>query len=85
MHTPEQVSENYLALQLGKIERTLLWLESNTPVEPDMDVTDAALAAALSYLDLRWDQPWRDGHPNLAHWLTAFAQRHPWFDQIKPH
>ena len=50
MHAPEQVSENYLALQLGKIERTLLWLESNTPVEPGMDVADAALAAALSYL-----------------------------------
>ena len=50
-----------------------------------MDVADAALAAALSYLDLRWDRPWRDGHPNLAHWLAVFAQRHPWFDQIKPH
>ena len=85
MRTPEQISENYLALQLGKIERTLLWLESNTPVEPGMDVADAALAAALSYLDLRWDQPWRESHPNLAQWLAAFAQRHPWFDQIKPH
>ena len=62
MHTPEQISENYLAPQLGKIERTLLWLESNTPVEPGMDIADAALAAALSYLDLRWDQPWRNGH-----------------------
>ena len=85
MHTPEQVSENYLALQLGKIQRTLAWLESNTADEPGQDVADAALAAALSYLDLRWDQPWRDGQPNLAQWLAAFAQRHPWFDQIKPH
>ena len=85
MHTPEQVSENYLALQLGKIQRTLAWLESNSAAEPGDDVADAALAAALSYLDLRWDQPWRESHPNLAQWLAAFAQRHSWFDQIKPH
>ena len=85
MHTPEQVSENYLALQLGKIQRTLAWLESNTADQPGQDVADAALAAALSYLDLRWDQPWRESHPNLAQWLAEFAQRHPWFDQIKPH
>ena len=85
MHTPEQVSENYLALQLGKVHRTLAWLDSNSAAEPGQDVADAALAAALSYLDLRWDQPWRDSHPNLAQWLALFAQRHPWFDQIKPH
>lgn len=85
MHTPQQIAENYLALQLGKIQRTLDWLESNTADEPGKDVADAALAAALSYLDLRWQQAWRDSHPHLAQWLAVFAQRHPWFDQIKPH
>ena len=85
MHAPEQVSDNYLALQLGKIHRTLAWLESNSAAEPGQDVADAALAAALSYLDLRWDQPWRDSHPNLTKWLALFAQRHPWFEQVKPH
>src|SRR5690606_16456073 len=43
-----------------------------------------ALAAALSYIDLRFgDRDWRSGRPELAAWLVEFARRFPEYPALK--
>ncbi len=38
-----------------------------------------ALAAALGYLDLRFEGRWRQAHPKLVRWLEDFEGRVPAF------
>lgn len=83
MHASEHQSEKWLTMQHRKIEQALAALEvSDTPASDSM--AGAALAAALSYLDLRLSDQWRAEHANLAAWLADFSNRYPWFERIKP-
>ncbi len=50
----------------------------------DADVGTLSVAVTLGYMDLRWaDEAWRDGHPALAGWYAAFADR-PSLKQTDP-
>jgi glutathione S-transferase len=42
-------------------------------------IGELALAAALGYLDLRFESAWRDTPPTLVAWLDDFARRVPSF------
>lgn len=64
------------AYQAAKVDRGLAHFEANTPPHPSShkDVTAGALtlACTLGYLDLRFGGEWRQNHPKLVAWLTAF-------------
>ena len=72
----------WLAHQAGKVERALDAFERMTPEGP-RTVADVALACALGYLDLRFAGTWRDGHPRLVAWLSAFAAEVPSFEATR--
>lgn len=76
-------SPSWLERQRGKIERALAHLESAPPPIEPITVGSIALAAALGYLDLRFDGLWRKDHPALAAWLADFAARVPAFDETR--
>jgi glutathione S-transferase len=73
---------DWLDLQQGKIDRALDQLEAAPPQGP-RTAGDAALAAALGYLDLRFEGAWRARRPKLVAWLEAFAAETPAFDATK--
>ena len=73
-------SPTWAAYQAGKVERALATLEGAPPTGT-IDIGHVALACALGYLDLRYEQAWRAGHPALAAWLAAFAAAVPAFDR----
>ncbi|WP_050747704.1 glutathione S-transferase C-terminal domain-containing protein [Sodalis glossinidius] len=63
--------------------RALDYAESHytlTPVAETLHVGEIALAAALGYLDLRFEGAWRQRYPKLVTWLTLFRQALPAFD-----
>jgi len=74
--------EAFIELQQGKIDRALKALEA-APPQGAVDIGHIALAAALGYLDLRFEGAWRAGHPRLVAWLDAFAKNTPSFETTK--
>ncbi len=73
----QQSSEWYEALWL-KVARGLDALESRwmAHLAGPLDAGQIAVACALGYLDLRYDERgWRGGHPALAAWYARFAER----------
>jgi glutathione S-transferase len=71
-----------IALQQGKIDRALAYLDAAPPQGP-VDIGHIALACALGYLDLRFEGAWRADHPNLVSWLQDFADKVHAFDATK--
>lgn len=66
---------DWISGQWDKINTTLAHFEAN-PMGARVDIGATTLAAALSYIDLRFaEHDWRAGHPGLAAWYAAFAQR----------
>lgn len=64
--------------QWAKIARALDALEGRWMghLNGPLDMGQIAVACALSYLDFRHDvRNWRAGHPKLASWHEAFAER----------
>ena len=86
-YRPEtHVVASWLAHQQGKVDRTLEFIAQEPPV-PGADgphIGEITLAAALGYLDLRFEGEWRSAHPTLAVWLADFAQRVPSFARTAP-
>ncbi len=72
--------------QQGKVERALDAFAAQAPVQRDAGphIGEIALAAALGYLDFRFDGRWRVTHPSLAPWLSDFACRVPAFERTAP-
>jgi glutathione S-transferase len=70
-------SVSYLALQKQKMANAVDALEKEAPsFGSGIDIGLIAIACALGYLDFRYAaDAWRNGHPNLAKWYDAFAQR----------
>jgi glutathione S-transferase len=75
-HTPEGVSQKWLAHQQGKIDAAVDKLEGEPPAGP-VDVGQIALVCALEFLDKRNEGRWRAGHPKLVAWLENFARTVP--------
>lgn len=78
------VHQPWLDRQATKVSRTLAALESSTPATGAVDVGTIALACGLAYLDFRFDGAWRNDHPNLVAWLSAFESAVPAFDKTRP-
>lgn len=76
----ERREQKWLDHQQGKIDRALAVAEStlSTPA-PTFHIGHVALAAALGYLDLRFEGRWRQAHPKLVRWLEDFEGRVPAF------
>ncbi len=70
----EAARDTWMERQKGIVARAVSQLESDPP-HKHMDIGSIAVACALGYLDFRYaDEPWRDGHPRLTAWYSAFAQ-----------
>jgi glutathione S-transferase len=66
---------DWISGQWNKIATTLAHFEAHPPGKR-VDIGSITLAAALSYLDLRFaDFAWRSKHPALAAWYAGFAER----------
>jgi glutathione S-transferase len=76
-------SANWVAHQGGKVERGLAFFEANPPDGRAKTVDAIALAAALGYLDLRFEGAWRTSHPRLVGWLETFAADVPSFEATR--
>jgi len=70
-------SVSYLALQKQKMANAVDALEKEAASFGNgIDIGLIAIACALAYLDFRYAaDAWRNGHPDLAKWYDAFAQR----------
>ena len=70
----EEARDAWIARQKGIIARAVAQLEADPP-HRHVDIGSIAVACALGYLDFRFaDEPWREGHPRLTAWYSAFAQ-----------
>ncbi|MEL6979921.1 MAG: glutathione S-transferase N-terminal domain-containing protein [Pseudomonadota bacterium] len=71
LHWPE-----WLDIQWGKVVSALDWAETRALAADRFDLGDAALAAALPYLDFRFpDRDWRIGRPALTGWWDGVRAR----------
>ena len=79
----EPARDKVLAVQKGKITRSLDFLEADIPSQ-HVDIGTLAVACALGYLDFRFAaEPWRDGRPKLTAWYEAML-KHPCLAQTMP-
>ena len=77
---PEMRVQSWIDRQAGKVARGLAALEAAPPtLESSPHVGHIALACALGYRDLRFDESWRKDHPRLHAWHDAFAAQVPAF------
>ena len=76
---PEEIRyPKWVEAQKHKIREALDALESQwlAHLNGPLDIGGIAVATALGYLDLRFDDMgWRASHPGLAAWHAAFAER----------
>ena len=84
---PEDRREvGWVAYQSEKVKRALSWLEDghlpNITAKPDAGAI--TLAAALGYLDLRFEGQWRNDYPKLVAWLRDFVKAVPAYDLTAP-
>lgn len=77
---PEHISERWLSLQRGKIERALTAFAAKPPAGDSEFLGSCTLACALGYLDWRQPVPWRDRFAPLVEWLEAFRRHNPEYD-----
>jgi glutathione S-transferase len=75
-------SSDWIALQAGKLDRALAALDADPPAGP-VTIGHLAVAAALGYLDLRFEGGWRAKHPALVAWLDAFSREVPAFEATR--
>jgi len=86
-YRPEHKHEqSWLDYQRGKVDRALEAFGKQLPApgEGGPHIGEIALAAALGYLDFRFQGYWRDAHPGLVDWLDAFGQRFPAYEATAP-
>ena len=82
--TPSQI---WLDLQIGKIDSTLNFLETDIGnwVNPaGFHAANIGLASALGYLTFREVRDWRTNRPNLQNWYDNVASSLPGFNETKP-
>ena len=76
LREPGRQDPAWLARQSEKVERGLAAFAAAPPAGK-RDAAHIGLAAALGYLDLRFEGAWRRRFPRLADWLEAFAAEVP--------
>ncbi len=83
----EAPSKVWLELQLGKIERTLDFLENdivNWSKPSGFDAANIGLGTALDYLSFRDVKEWQSGRPKLQKWFDNIASSLPGFSKTTP-
>ena len=80
-------SKVWLDLQLGKIDRTLDFLESDinnwsNPI--GFDAANISLATALDYMSFRNIRDWRLNRSNISQWFDNVASELPGFSETTP-
>ena len=83
----ETPSKLWLDLQLGKINRTLDFLETDiinwsNPV--GFDAANIALATALDYMSFRKVTNWRINRSNISQWFDVVSLKLPGFAKTAP-
>ena len=83
----ETPSKLWLDLQLGKIDRTLDFLETNiinwsNPV--GFDAANISLATALDYISFRSVRDWRLNRPKISQWFDVVSLKLPGFAKTAP-
>jgi len=78
--------QSWLDYQHDKMDRALQAFSNQLPVAGGHGphIGEISLAAALGYLDFRFQGYWRDAHPKLVEWLDSFKQRFPGYDATAP-
>lgn len=72
----EKVWDAWIEAQMGKVMSALDTFEADKGYDGRFDIGDCALAAALVYLDLRFeDYPWRPGRARLTAWWDSVKTR----------
>ena len=72
----------------GKVERGLDAAMADLPpngADAPADIGSLSLAAALGYLDLRFDGKWQGGRDALVAWRDQFESSYPDLAGLKPH
>ena len=83
----ETPSKIWLDLQIGKIDRTLDFLETdliNWSSPSGFDAANIGLAAALGYLSFREVRHWKTGRPKMQEWFANVASNLPGFNETNP-
>ena len=83
----EAPSKVWLELQLGKIERTLDFLENdivNWSKPSGFDAANIGLGTALDYMSFRDVKEWQLGRPKLQKWFDNIASSLPGFSKTTP-
>ena len=83
----ETPSKIWLDLQIGKIDRTLDFLETdliNWSSPSGFDAANIGLAAALGYLSFREVRDWKTGRPKMQEWFANVASNLPGFNETNP-
>ncbi len=83
----ETPSKVWLELQLGKIERTLDFLENdivNWSKPSGFDAANIGLGTALDYMSFRNVKEWQSGRPKLQKWFDNIASSLPGFSKTTP-
>ena len=84
---PEDRREvGWVAYQSEKVKRAMHWLEQGglPQIGAQPDGGAITLAAALGYLDLRFEGQWRNDFPKLVGWLRDFDAAVPAFALTAP-
>ena len=71
--------QSYIALQQGKVSRSLDVLEKEADSLGDLTtIGEITIGCALGYLDFRYaNEPWRPGHAKLAAWYDKVVKLPP--------
>ena len=83
----ETPSKIWLDLQIGKIDRTLDFLETdliNWSSPSGFDAANIGLASALGYLSFREVRDWKTGRPKMQEWFANVASKLPGFNETNP-
>lgn len=82
----EKIHLPWLEKQWEKTERVLTMLDEAPPrIGKRIHGGHIALAAALSYLELRFEGRWEKKHPKLKRWQKRFIELHPDLAEFLPH
>ncbi|RAK29008.1 hypothetical protein C7374_10556 [Falsochrobactrum ovis] len=86
MRPEEKVHQPWLDRQWSKAERALDALNEAPPrLAGKLHAGHLAVAAALGYLNLRFEGKWERGRPKLKRWLKRFEEVHPELAKLLPH